>query len=128
MKKLLLNIIAAGLGLWLAAKFVPDVTVSVLPDSNFFGISLTADWHIFVILGVILGLLNYFVKPILKVLSLPLQIITLGLFSFVINGALIYLLDYVFRELSIDLWLPLVYTTLIVWALNLLLSTLIKDK
>jgi len=38
-----------------------------------------------VILGIILGLLNYFVKPILEVISLPLEIITLGLFTFVIN-------------------------------------------
>ncbi len=89
MKKLLFNIVSAGLGLWLATMFVQEVKIAVLPDSNFFGINLTSQWQLFLLFGIILGLLNFFVKPILNVITLPLRIITLGLFSFVINMACI---------------------------------------
>lgn len=128
MKKLLIHIIAAGLGLYLAAMFVPQVSVTIYPDSSFFGIGLTAAWQMFILLGIILGLLNYFVKPILKVLSLPLEIITLGLFSLVINLGLIYAVDLIFKELYIGLWMPLVYTALIIWGISTVLSLIIKEE
>jgi len=122
MKKLLFQILSAGVGLLLATIFIPGVTVTVFSDSNFYGIPLTANWQLFILLGFILGLLNFFVKPILNVITLPLRIITLGLFGFVINMALVWALDYIFRELSITLYLPLLYTTLIIWGLNVILG------
>ena len=84
MKKLLSQIVSAGLGLWLAVFFVPEVKINLLPNTNFFGFALTSEWQLFLALGIVLGLLNYFVKPILDTLALPLKIITLGLFSIVI--------------------------------------------
>lgn len=128
MKKLLINIIAAGLGLYLAATFVPNVILTIYPESSFFGIPLTAGWQMLIILGIILGLLNYFVKPILKVLSLPLEIITLGLFSLVINLGLIYIVDLIFKELYIGLWMPLIYTSLIIWGITTVLLLLTKEQ
>lgn len=47
-----------------------------------------------IIFAIVLGILNVFVKPILSILSLPITIITLGLFSFVINALMILLTDY----------------------------------
>ena len=129
MKKLLSQIIVAILGLWLATLFVPEVIIRTYPTSNFFGFSLTAQWEIFLILGIVLGLLNYFLKPLLKTLSLPLEIVSLGLFTIVINMALIWLLDVMFDELYVPFFLPLLYTTLIIWGLNIIISFLIvKNK
>lgn len=122
MKKLLSQVIAAALGLWLATMFVPGVVIRAYPTSNFFGFSLTAQWEIILLLGIVLGLLNYFLKPILKAFSLPAEIITLGLFTIVINIALIWLLDMVFDELYVPVFLPLLYTTLIIWGLNIILG------
>ncbi|MCX6721399.1 MAG: phage holin family protein [Candidatus Staskawiczbacteria bacterium] len=122
MKRLLSQIIVAVLGLWLASQFVSGVVIRAYPESNFFGISLTEQWQIFLFLGIVLGLLNYFVKPILKTLSLPLEILTLGLFNLIINAGLIWLLDKIFDELYIPLFLPLVYTTLIIWGLNIVIE------
>jgi putative membrane protein len=120
--------ISAGLGLWLATLFVAGVLVHVYPDSQFFGFTLTSNWQFFILFGVILGLLNYFVKPILNTIALPLRIITLGLFSFVINMALIWIVDVMFRELSVPFFYSLFWTTLIIWGLNLLLSHSILRK
>ena len=47
-----------------------------------------------IVFAIVLGILNLIVKPILKLLGLPLTIITLGLFSLVINAAVVYLADY----------------------------------
>ena len=127
MKKLLFQMVASGFGLWLSSLAVSEVSVAVYPDSSFFGFPLTQSWKLFVLFGIVLGLLNYFIKPILKALSLPLEIITLGLFSIVINMALIYVVDVIFNELYIPLWLPLVYTTFIIFGLNFVLSLVMKD-
>jgi putative membrane protein len=128
MKRLLSQIIAATLGLWIAASFITSVVIRTYPDSNVFGFSLTSQWQILLVLGIVLGLLNFFLKPILKALSLPLEIITLGLFSIVIDMGLLWLLDVMFDELYIPLWLPLLYTTLIIWGLGAIIGFFIKDK
>lgn len=128
MRKLFSCIIAAALGFWAAATFVSGVKIKVLAGSSFFGIPLTADWHLFLALSVILGLLNYFVKPILNAITLPLRVISLGLFEFVINMALIWIIDVMFAELSIQLWLPLLYTSLIIFGLTLITSGIISKK
>lgn len=120
--------VSAGLGIFLATIFIQGVRVTIFSDSNFFGFPITATWQLFILFGLILGLLNFFVKPILDVITLPLRILTLGLFTFVINMALVFALDIIFGELSIGLYLPLIYTTLIIWGLNLLLSIFTKEK
>ena len=129
MKKLLSQIISAGLGLWLAVLFVPGVSMALRPDTNFFGFALTSQWELFLVLGIVLGLLNYFVRPALDALALPLKIITLGLFSIVINMAMIWLLDLIFVEISIPLLWPLLYTSIIIWFLNfVIIKLIVKDN
>ncbi len=128
MKKLLYQIIAAFLGLWLAVQFVSGVRVRVYPDSSFFGIPLTSSWHVLLLLGIILGLINSFVKPILKTLTLPLRIITLGLFSLVINLGLIWMVDILFQEITIPWFWSLLYTAVIIWTLNFIIPKLFHKR
>jgi len=129
MKRLLSQVIAAALGLWLSTLFVHGVVIRTYPTSNFFGFTLTQQWEIFLVLGIVLGLLNFFLKPILRALSLPLEIITLGLFTIAINMGLIWLLDKIFDELYVPLFLPMLYTTLIIWASNIIIGFfLTKNK
>ncbi len=128
MQKLFGNIITAILGLWLATMFVPGVRVAVYPDSHFFGFPLTQSWQLFVLLGITLGLVNFYIKPVLDTLTLPLKIITLGLFGLVIEMALIWGVDYIFREFSAPLFYPLFFTAIIIWALSIVISNILhKD-
>ena|SRR5581483_6569820 len=124
MKRLLICILGAGVGLWLATLIISGVAVTLYKTSNFFGIPLAYQWQLFVLFGVALGLLNFFVKPILNVITLPLRIITLGLFGFIINMALLWVVASVFTELQVPLFWPLIWTTLIIWLLQLILSKL----
>ena len=122
MSRLFSQIVAATLGLWLATLFVPEISVNAYPTSNIFGFNLQEKWEIFLVLGVALGLLNYFLKPLLKTLSLPLEIITLGLFTIVIDAVLIWLIDIMFDELSVPLFWPLIYVTLIIWGTGIIIG------
>ncbi len=104
--KLLFHIISGALGLFLAAKFIPGV--------EFYGTFL-----MLMIIGGVLGIINFFIKPILKAISLPIRILTFGIFSLVINMAMVWLIEILFpRDLEITGLLPLFLTTIIIWALN----------
>lgn len=77
--KLLLRWVVASFSLFVAAWIVPGIQV----QGN--------AWTIFAVMAIILGLVNAVVRPLLKVLSCPLIILTLGLFALVINGITLWL-------------------------------------
>ena len=123
MTKLFLQIIAGILGIFLATKFVPGVSLQVLPgQSSLFGIEFTAAWQILVLVGGVLGLINFFLKPVFKIITLPLRILTFGLFSLVINMLMVWVVDILFLELVISGIIPLFWTTVIIWLISLLLG------
>lgn len=67
-----------------------------------------------VIFAIVLGLLNLVVKPILSILSLPITILTLGLFSFVINALIILLADYLMDSMEVaGFWWALLFSILL---------------
>ena len=85
---LLLRLIINALALLIVEYVIPGVHVSGI------GAALVA--------ALILGIVNAVLKPILVILSLPLEILTLGLFTFVINAALFYLVAKLGIGLSVD--------------------------
>lgn len=115
LRELILKIIAGIIGIWLAAQFVS-------------GVEITDSWQTLIWAGLVLGLINYFIKPILNLITLPLRIVTLGLFSLVINMGIIWLIDIVFPEIIISGIAALFWTTLIVWLLNLIIPKLFPKK
>lgn len=70
-----------ALSLYLLMRILPEITYS------------GGAWF-FVIAGAVLGLLNFFVKPLLKIVSLPLVALSGGLFLIVINGLLLWFTSY----------------------------------
>jgi putative membrane protein len=77
--KLLIRWVIASLALFAAAWLVPGIRV----EGN--------AWAIYAAMAVILGLVNAIVRPILKFLTCPLIILTLGLFVLVVNGVTLWL-------------------------------------
>ncbi|MEO6536638.1 MAG: phage holin family protein [Candidatus Paceibacterota bacterium] len=74
--KLFLHWVISAIAIGIAAYVLPGVTVTPVGA---------------LVLAVVLGIMNIFIKPIVKLLALPLTIITLGLFSLVINALFILL-------------------------------------
>ena len=74
------------------------ILIYVLPQVEFNGTVVQL-----VIVAVVFGLVNGFIKPIVKLLALPITAITLGLFSLVINGLLLLLVAWIANDfLKID--------------------------
>ncbi|MCD5381251.1 MAG: phage holin family protein [Candidatus Pacebacteria bacterium] len=71
---LLLRLIFNALGLILISELIPGIMVEGLYPA--------------IIAAVVLGILNIIIRPVLLILTLPITILTLGLFAFVVNGAL----------------------------------------
>jgi hypothetical protein len=124
-KRLLAQIFAATLGLWLATLWIPGVIVRLRPDSNFFGFPITSAIELFLEFGIILGLLNYFGKLFLGTFSLPLYELSVEILSAALCIGFLFLLDQLFAELSLLWWRPLCYTGIAIWLLNLLIEKLI---
>jgi putative membrane protein len=69
------------------------------------GINLTGSFGDVLVVALVFGILNALLKPILVLFSIPLLIVTLGMFSFVVNGALLLATAGLTDSLNIDgLW------------------------
>lgn len=76
----------------------------------------------------ILGILNAFLRPVLILLTLPLTILTLGLFTFVINALLLMLVSSVIAGFAIQSFWSALVGSLLISVVSWLLSTLISDS
>ena len=88
--RLLLRIVVNALAVWVAGWALPGITVGEA------GTSATGNTTLDVVLaylfiGLVFGVVNALVRPIVKLLALPLTILTLGLFTIVINAAMLML-------------------------------------
>ncbi len=83
---ILLAIIINGLAVWAVSALFPT-KFDILSDPTWLG---------FVLVGLIVGFVNAFIKPLLKVFSLPLIILTFGLFLVVINALVLWLVTFLF--------------------------------
>jgi putative membrane protein len=90
------------------------------------GVFFEGDLAALITAGLFLGVLNFFIKPILKIITLPLQILTLGLFSFIINIVIVYLVDLAFYELIFEGFWPLTSFIVLLWLINLFLSSILE--
>ncbi len=119
--KLLLRWLITSLSLFAAAELVPGIRVG--RDA----------WTAFAAMAVILGLVNAIVRPILKLLSCPLIILTLGLFTLVINGVTLWLasaiaVDWFHVSFHVDGFMPAFLGALIVSIVSLVLTAILRDE
>ncbi|NNL64930.1 MAG: phage holin family protein [Myxococcales bacterium] len=89
-----------ALGLWLAARIVPGVEL--------------ADTRTLILAALLLGLVNAFVRPIAVFLTLPITVVTLGLFLWVVNAGMLGLVAWLLRDFRIDGLGPALLASLIV--------------
>ncbi|SDZ89288.1 putative membrane protein [Flavobacterium gillisiae] len=81
------------------------------------------------IVAVVLGLLNIFIKPILVILTLPITFITLGLFLLVINALIIILCDNIVGGFSVDsFWTALFFSIILSILQSIMYKILGEDK
>jgi len=115
MGKLIVRILTNALAIFLAAKLVDGIT---LVNEN--------DLSVLLFAGLILGMINFFVKPVLKLVSAPLILFTLGLFTIVINIISLFLLDCLVDELSISSWIAAFWGVVVISAVNIFINSYSK--
>lgn len=77
--------------------------------------------------AIVLGVINTFIKPILVLLTLPLTIITLGLFIFIVNAIVLRVTSLFVPGFMVDGWMPAILGAIVLSIASTVLSTLVKD-
>ncbi len=80
-----------------------------------------------IIVGAVLGFINLVIKPVISLLTLPLNVITLGLFSLIVNAILFYFVGRVVEGFSIDSFTAAFWGALIVSVINWFANKVMKD-
>ena len=113
--KLILRILLSALSVIILANVLPNVSVDTF---------MTA-----VIVAIVLSLLNFLVKPILVILTLPVTIVTFGLFLLIINAIIILLADKLINGFSVsNIWWALIFSLLLSFLQSIFFSLLKEDK
>ena len=87
------------------------------------------NYTVAIIVAIVLSLLNFIVKPILVILTLPITIITFGLFLLIINAGIILLADKLVDGFAVDgLWWALLFSLLLSFFQWILFSFLKENK
>ncbi len=89
------------------------------------GIHVTGFWPAF-ISAALLGIVNAFIRPVFIILTLPINIITLGLFTFIINGIMLLMVSYVVRGFIISGLFSAVLGSIILTIISSILTSLVK--
>lgn len=110
--QILIKVLVNGLAVFATAYILPGVHVQSF---------LTA-----IIVGIVLGILNTLLKPILVILTLPITVVTLGLFYFVLNALLILLVSVVVPGFTVvNFWWALLFSfviSIVSWFLSSLIG------
>lgn len=106
--KILVQIVANGIGLWIARELL---------EPNF---QLAGGFGTLALAAIVLGIIQAFARPVLKIFSFPLILLTFGLFNIVISIVTLWLLDLALPRLAIHGAWTYVWTVGILWLTNLL--------
>ena len=79
---------------WVLLAFAITITSYILPFIEISGETVLKKVEIAFLAGLILGLVNTLIRPIIKVLAMPINILTLGLFNIIINAGMLWVVDY----------------------------------
>lgn len=111
----ILRLLLSALAVVILSKILPGVSV--------------ASYGIAILVAVVLSLLNFIVKPLLIILTLPVTILTLGLFLLIINALIILMADGLITGFAVDgIWWALLFSLLLSILQSLLFSFLKEEK
>jgi len=113
--KLIVSILSNAVAIYIAGQIVDGFTV----QNNDFLTLVTA--------GFIFGLINFFVKPLLKIISLPVIFLTFGLFTIIINVAMLFLLDYFVQGIQIEGFWAAFMAMIVISAVNIFIGFFSKN-
>lgn len=116
--RFLLRLAVNAAALWVAVKIVPGITYS-------------GSWAPFLGVALVFGVVNAFIRPLVRLFTLPLIFLTLGLFALVVNGMMLSLTSYFAGALGLPFHVEGCWTAilgaLVVSIVSALLSVFVAD-
>lgn len=112
--RLLAHLLASGLAVWILSRFVPQQ------------VDYT-HWSVLVVFIIVLAILNTFIRPVLKFVTLPLTCLTFGLFAIIVNAVVYYLAAYLSTGMKVT-YLGALAGTLLTGVLNGFLGSVLAGK
>jgi putative membrane protein len=92
-------------------------------DAVFDGLHFASAWKV-IVAGAVFGLVNFLVKPIVKLLALPVILLTFGIALFFVNLLMLYLTSWVSPGFDIDSFGAAVGGTIVIWIVNTILHSI----
>ena len=113
--RIILRILINAAALWVAAQLFDGITLSDRPLSVLF-------------VAIVFGLVNSFIRPVVKLLTFPITIVTLGLFIFVVNAAMLQLTDWLTSGLEVSGFWTAIGGGIVISVVSWFLSVLLPDE
>lgn len=130
----LLRVLVNALAIWVAAWILPGMQLTADPSVvSAVGGGTTASVLAYLFVGLVFGLVNAIVRPVLTILSLPITCLTLGLFAIVVNAAMLWLTSWLssFTPLRLeidDFFWTAVLATLIIGVVSLVMGWVVPER
>lgn len=113
--RFLVRWVVCALGLWIAAGLLSSV-------------NYTGSAWVFVWAGLILAIINAFIRPLLIFLALPAVLVTLGLFIVIINGFTVALASWLYEPLNVTSFWGAMLAGLIIGLVNYLVTAILENN
>jgi putative membrane protein len=108
---------------WIANAIALGVTAWILDGMSFHG-SVGAVF----VAAAIFGVLNTILKPIMRLLTLPIAVVTLGIAWFFVSLMMIWLTDVLVHDFTVSGFWTYVWATVIIWAVNVVLDAVLRPR
>ena len=108
--------LVCSLGLWIAAGLLGS---SINYDSKL---------RVIIIAGLILAIVNVFIKPLLIIFSLPAILFSLGLFMIIINGLTVFIASKLYSPLHITNFWAAVFAGMVIGLVNYLVTAILEER
>jgi len=131
----IVRVLINGLALGVASWILPGLDISTTATNNAVnnaGITQGAETLgivlAYLFIGLIFGVVNAFVRPLVKLLSLPITILTLGLFTIIINAAMLYLTAWLSSYTPVHLTIDSFFWTAILAAIIISVISMVANR
>jgi putative membrane protein len=115
------------MGRWLLVRWVSNAVALFVAAWLLSGVDYGDQWWTLLIAAAVFTVVNFAVKPILAVLSIPFIVVTLGLFYFLINVLMLYLTDWLVPDFEIETFWWGALAAIIVSFVNFLMQRLLPE-
>ena len=125
MRGIITKVVINAVAIWIATLVVADVTVGERGGIGHRILSL-------LVVGALFGIVNAFIKPVVKLFTLPLYLLTLGLMTFVVNALMLKIVEWLSGRIGITFEAgPFFWSTLgaavVITFVSLILSVTVPD-